>query len=333
MSGTMYPWSWSALDEVGLRFTVRDTGIGIPREQQERIFRAFEQEDTSTTRKYGGTGLGLTISARLVALMGGTITVQSEPGRGSTFAFTARFGQHPQPAEPAAVPPPDRSGVRLHNLPVLVVDDNATNRHILVEWLHGWQMQPAAVGDAAAALDALCQAVARGQPYSLVLLDARMPEVDGLTLAGQIRQQRELSATRIIMLTSGDRPGDLARLRELRVDAHLLKPIQQDELLETICQVMARERQSEGGKAGEERGKERAPVLRPPPCVSWWLRTMSSTPSSWRRCWDGKARRAVREQRPRGTGAGGRGSLRPAAAGHSHAGTGRLPGCPSDSPA
>ena len=100
-------------------------------------------------------------------------------------------------------------------------------------------MQPAVVGDAAAALDALYQAVARGQPYSLVLLDARMPEVDGLTLAGQIRQQPELSATRIIMLTSGDRPGDLARLRELRVDAHLLKPIQQDELLETICQVMS----------------------------------------------------------------------------------------------
>ena len=122
---------------------------------------------------------------------------------------------------------------------MLVVDDNTTNRHILVEWLHEWQMQPAVVGDAAAALDALYQAVARGQPYSLVLLDARMPEVDGLTLAGQIRQQRELSATRIIMLTSGDRPGDLARLRELRVDAHLLKPIQQDELLETICKVMS----------------------------------------------------------------------------------------------
>ena len=260
-AGTMY--SWSAPDEVGLRFAVRDTGIGIPREQQERIFRAFEQEDTSTTRKYGGTGLGLTISARLVALMGGTITVQSEPGRGSTFAFTARFGQHPQPEEPVVVPPPDRSGAQLHNLPVLVVDDNTTNRHILVEWLHGWQMQPAAVGDPTAALDALNQAVARGQPYSLVLLDARMPEVDGLTLAGQIRQQRELSATRIIMLTSGDRPGDLARLRELRVDAHLLKPIQQDELLETICKVMspANGNVPPAVRPAEEREKTRAPAF------------------------------------------------------------------------
>ena len=128
-TGTMY--SWSAPDEVGLRFTVRDTGIGIPREQQQRIFRAFEQEDTSTTRRYGGTGLGLTISARLVALMRGTITVQSELGRGSTFAFTARFGQHWQPVGLVPAPPPGDSGARLHDLPVLVVDDNATNRHIL----------------------------------------------------------------------------------------------------------------------------------------------------------------------------------------------------------
>ena len=140
--------------EVGLRFTVRDTGIGIPPDQQERIFRAFEQEDTSTTRKYGGTGLGLTIAARLVALMGGTITVDSEPGRGSTFAFTARFGRQPHPPEPVPAQPP----VLLHDLPVLVVDDNATNRHILEEWLRGWQMEPTAVGDGMAAMDALWHA-------------------------------------------------------------------------------------------------------------------------------------------------------------------------------
>jgi PAS domain S-box-containing protein len=222
--------------EVGLRFTVRDTGIGIPAEQQERIFRAFEQEDTSTTRKYGGTGLGLTIAARLVALMGGTITVDSAPGRGSTFDFTARFGQQPQPPEPVRAQPP----VSLHNLPVLVVDDNATNRHILGEWLRGWQLDPTAVGDGMAAMDALWHRAANGRPYGLVLLDARMPDTDGLTVAAMIRERAELAATCIILLTSGERPGDPARFRELRIDAQLLKPVQQDELLETIYRVMSR---------------------------------------------------------------------------------------------
>jgi PAS domain S-box-containing protein len=222
--------------DVALRFTVRDTGIGIPPEQQERIFRAFEQEDTSTTRKYGGTGLGLTIASRLVALMAGTITVDSAPGRGSTFTCTARFGLQPHPPEQLAARPP----VLLHGLHVLIVDDNATNRQILEGWLRGWQMEPAAVGEGLAALDALWEAVSAGRPYALVLLDARLPDTDGLALAAKIRKRAELSATRIILLTSGDRPGDLARAREQRVDSHLLKPVQQDELLETIHRVMSR---------------------------------------------------------------------------------------------
>src|SRR5271157_2392944 len=225
-----------ATREVGVRFAVSDTGIGIPPDKQEKVFRAFEQEDTSTTRKYGGTGLGLTIAARLVALMSGTITVDSEPGRGSTFVFTARFGRQPHPAEPITARPP----VPLYNLPVLIVDDNATNRHILEEWLRGWQMEPAAVGDGLAAMDTLWAAAALGRPYPLVLLDARLPDTDGLVLATKIRKRPELSATRIIMLTSGDIPCDLARLRELRIDAHLLKPVQQDELLDTIYEVMSR---------------------------------------------------------------------------------------------
>jgi PAS domain S-box-containing protein len=219
-----------------LRFTIRDTGIGIPKDQQERIFRAFEQEDTSTTRKYEGTGLGLTIASQLVALMGGTIAVDSEPGRGSVFAFTAQFGRQPHEPKRAVAPPP----VLLHNLPVLIVDDNATNRHILQEWLQGWQMKPATVVDGLAALDALWHGTACGRPYALVLLDARMPDADGLALAAKIRERAELSATRIVLLSSGDRPGDLARSRQLRVDAHLLKPVQQDELLETIYRVMSR---------------------------------------------------------------------------------------------
>src|SRR5207248_7672575 len=219
-----------------LRFTVRDTGIGIPPEKQESIFRAFEQEDTTTTRRYGGTGLGLTIAARLVALMGGTITVDSVPGRGSTFACTARFGRQPHPPEPGPAQPP----VSLHDLPVLVVDDNATNRHILEEWLRGWQMNPTTVGDGMAAMDALWHRAANGRPYALVLLDARMPDADGLAVTAMIRERAELAATRIILLTSGERPGDPARFRELRIGAQLLKPVQQDELLETIYRVMSR---------------------------------------------------------------------------------------------
>jgi PAS domain S-box-containing protein len=234
---------------VTLHFSVRDTGIGIPPDKQERIFRAFEQEDTSTTRIYGGTGLGLTIASQLVALMGGKITVDSAPGRGSTFAFTARLGIQPHPTDTTGQPP-----TVLRGLPVLIVDDNATNRHILEEWLRGWQMKPAAVGDSLAALDALWHGSACGRPYALVLLDSRMPNVDGLALAGQIRQRGELSATRIILLTSGDRPADLARSSELRIDAHLLKPVQPHELLETIYRVL------QGDEAEEMKDEKGSPV-------------------------------------------------------------------------
>jgi two-component system sensor histidine kinase/response regulator len=245
--------------EVALQFTVRDTGIGISQDRQETIFRAFEQEDTSTTRKYGGTGLGLTIAARLVDLMGGQITVESAPGQGSTFAFTARFGRQPHQPEQVHVPPP----VLLHNLPVLVVDDNATNRRLLQEWLRGWQMKPVAVGDGLAALDALWHGAACGRPYAIVLLDARMPDTDGLALAIQIRQRAELSATRIIVLTSGDRPGDVARFREQRVNAHLLKPLQQDELLATIYQVMSRPNGDAPPAAQGTRAREAVPAPLP----------------------------------------------------------------------
>ena len=249
-------------DVVVLHFTVRDTGIGIPPDKQDSIFRAFEQEDTSTTRKYGGTGLGLTIAARLVAMMGGQITVESEPRRGSTFAFTARFGRQAHPSEQLAGRSPLVPPILLRDLHVLVVDDNATNRRILEEWLRGWQMEPAAVGDGLAAMDALWDAVSAGRRYTLVLLDARMPDNDGLALAARIRKRPELAATRIILLTSGDLPGDWNRIRELQIDAHLLKPLQQDELLETIYRVMSR-----GGEApsaaGSARRTEPAPTAAP----------------------------------------------------------------------
>jgi PAS domain S-box-containing protein len=227
-----------AEDQVGLRFAVRDTGIGIPPDKRRTIFRAFEQEDASTTRKYGGTGLGLTIAARLVSLMGGEIAVTSEMGRGSTFSFTARFGR--QADQPAAGSDAAAPASPLYGLRVLIVDDNAANRHLVERWLRGWGMEPVAVGGGLAAMDALWHGVAVGRPYSLLLLDARMPDTDGLTLAAKIRERSELAGSRIVLLTSGDRAGDAARFRELCVDGHLLKPLQQDELLETIYSVMNR---------------------------------------------------------------------------------------------
>ncbi|HEY7251444.1 MAG TPA: PAS domain S-box protein [Methylomirabilota bacterium] len=228
--------------EVRLRFTVTDTGIGIPPEKQAKIFQAFEQEDTSTTRKYGGTGLGLTIAARLVALMGGQISVDSSPGRGSTFAFTARFGLQPHPPETTAASAP----AVLRGVPVLIVDDNATNRHILEEWLRGYAIAPTVADDGVTAMAALWRGVAEGRPYPLALLDGRMPDIDGLALAAKIRQQAELSATRFILLTSGDRPGDLTRARQLGISATLLKPLQQRELLQAILRVMGHQGEPEG---------------------------------------------------------------------------------------
>jgi signal transduction histidine kinase/CheY-like chemotaxis protein len=229
-----------------LAFSVRDTGIGIAADNQEKIFKAFEQADNSTTRRYGGTGLGLAIASRLVALMGGTIQVDSAPGQGSTFSFTARFGARPEAEGRPATAAPLLEGLR-----VLVVDDNATNRQILLEWLRGWGVQATAVPDGLTALDALWHGVACAEPYALVLLDARMPDTDGLSLACTIRHRAELAPSRILMLTSGDRPGDLGRYRELRL-AHLLKPVEQSELREAIARAM--EECSEGDKATRWQG-------------------------------------------------------------------------------
>ncbi len=222
----------SSEPSVPVVFRVRDTGIGISRDKQATIFRAFEQEDSSTTRKYGGTGLGLTISAQLAHLMDGDITVQSAPGCGSTFRFTARFARSSRPDTTTVSPE------RLANLRVLVVDDNETNRRILVEWLTSWRMQPTSASDGAEALAALASAHAAGAPFSLVLLDARMPDTDGVSLAGQIRERWAARAPRLILLSSDD-DAELATLaRGCGVLAYLLKPVQQSELLEAIWAVI-----------------------------------------------------------------------------------------------
>jgi two-component system, sensor histidine kinase and response regulator len=221
--------------EVFLHLSVRDTGIGILPEKQKLIFSAFTQADGSVTRMYGGTGLGLAISSKLVRMMGGDIWVDSEPGQGCTFHFTACMKLQIAPASPST----EFAPVDLCGMPVLVVDDNATNRRILEQTLRNWQMKPTALSSGAAALTALRAARRAGEPFPLVLLDAEMPEMDGFTLAERIRQEPELSAVTLMMLTSTTRQGDAARSRELGIHSYLVKPIAPSTLLDAILGVLA----------------------------------------------------------------------------------------------
>jgi two-component system, sensor histidine kinase and response regulator len=217
-------------DGAFLHFAVQDTGIGIHKEKQQAIFNAFEQADASTTRRYGGTGLGLAISSRLVSLMGGRIWVESTPGQGSTFHFTARLGLPKGPALSRVMGRP----ATLRGLPVLVVDDNATNRRILEEVLSNWGMEPTLVDNGRAALDEMRRVAAAGKPFPLVLLDVMMPEMDGFTLAEHIKRHPELVGTPILMLSSSDRRADSTRCKELGIATYLTKPVKQSELLDAI---------------------------------------------------------------------------------------------------
>jgi two-component system sensor histidine kinase/response regulator len=222
-------------DKVCLRVSVKDTGIGIPPDHQAKIFEAFSQADGSTTRKFGGTGLGLTISTRLVDLMGGTIWVDSLPGEGSTFIFTAWFGVQAKPAMPSPV-----SASQLCDVSVLIVDDNFTNRRVLEGMLSRWGMKRASVDSAEAAIPAMQAAARQGNPFSIVIVDGQMPGTDGFTLVKQIHECSELATTTIVMLTSLGQKGDAARCRQLGIAAYLMKPARQNELLETLCRVISK---------------------------------------------------------------------------------------------
>jgi signal transduction histidine kinase/CheY-like chemotaxis protein len=214
-----------------LHFQVMDTGIGIPVEKQDIIFEPFRQADGSTTRHFGGTGLGLTISQKLVSLMGGRMWLDSLPGQGSTFHFTARFGIGEM--VPTVTPAP------IAGISVLVVDDNEVNRRLIEKTLRRWRAKLTLVDNGPAAIRAFNEAEKRGEPFTLVLLDAHMPGMDGFEVARSLKDRRN-NSTLIMMLSSAGDSGDGARCRELGISIHLLKPISPSDLLRAIGQLLAR---------------------------------------------------------------------------------------------
>ncbi len=202
-----------------------DTGVGIPPALGEYIFDAFTQGDSSTTRRHGGTGLGLPISKRLVEAMGGRIWVDSEVGEGSTFYFTASFTAQADEGVTTAAPLPKMSQVK-----TLIVDDNATNRFLLKEILARWGAPATEVEDGKQALLELTRAKMKDEPYHLVLLDHRMPGMDGFETAERIKKSLGMLSTTIIMLTSENRAGDIETCRQLGISRYLVKPIKQSGL-------------------------------------------------------------------------------------------------------
>jgi two-component system sensor histidine kinase/response regulator len=221
--------------DCNLQFAIADSGIGIPKEKLQVIFDPFSQADTSTTRKYGDTGLGLTISTRLVGMMGGRIWVESELGQGSQFHFTSRFGIADTKAiEVGTIAPPEI----LRAVKVLVVDDNRTNRRILEGMLVRWEMKPSSAQDGQEALAKLAEAQEAEAPFGLILMDMHMPNMDGFELIEIIRQRTTSSTATIMMLTSAGHRGDAVRCKDLGVAAYLLKPIRQSELREAIARVL-----------------------------------------------------------------------------------------------
>lgn len=211
----------------GLHFTVSDTGIGIPYEKQRLIFQPFVQADNSISRRYGGTGLGLAISAKLVLLMGGQIWVESSPGRGSRFHFTASFLV--PPAAPALTPAHDFSGMR-----VLIVEDHPASREILQELCANWNMQATLAIDGPSGLQAMIDAHAAQRPFQLVLVDSSLPGLSGFNLADEVRRRPELNTGLVLMLSSANCAQDFARCRELGIGNYVVKPVGQSELLNTI---------------------------------------------------------------------------------------------------
>jgi signal transduction histidine kinase/CheY-like chemotaxis protein/HPt (histidine-containing phosphotransfer) domain-containing protein len=218
--------------QLTLNFSVSDTGIGIAHDKFEIIFEPFEQADMSTTREYGGTGLGLAICHNLVSLMGSRIEIDSEPGQGSTFRFTAGFAVSDKSQPPAPIP------IELSGTRVLIVDDNATNCTIMEQIVLAKEMAPVTASSALEGFSLLQEACRTGQPFRLLLSDVQMPQIDGFGLAEMIRANASLSDLDIVFLTSAGRQIDQQRREDLRVAAQLVKPFRQSELYDVIVSVM-----------------------------------------------------------------------------------------------
>jgi two-component system sensor histidine kinase/response regulator len=217
-----------------LGFSVRDTGIGIPKDKQDYIFEVFAQVDGSATRRYGGTGLGLAISQQLLQLMGSRLTVASEPGRGSTFQFSIELAVAPAGAVGRPAPALDS----LRGSPVLVVDDNEVNRKILEKLLESWHMRPVTAHNGAAALSAIDHARLAGRQFRLILLDVHMPQMDGFELTSRIREQYDLGGVVVMMLSSARHLEDAEKCRAAGIEFYLVKPVFQNDLLAAILLAM-----------------------------------------------------------------------------------------------
>ena len=216
-----------------LLFQVSDSGVGIPADKIDAIFESFTQADSSTTREYGGTGLGLAICSRLVEMMGGRIWVESEMGRGSTFFFTAQFGVQDNPDRRAL------SWDSLVGVKTLIVDDNATNRLILTETLGAWGAVTTAVDDGFQGIEALSQAKAVNAPFELLLVDRRMPGMDGFGVAESIKEDLGIADMTIMMLTSDNRSEVISQCEQLGISRYLIKPVKRSELLKAITNALA----------------------------------------------------------------------------------------------
>jgi two-component system sensor histidine kinase/response regulator len=215
-------------DSITLHFQVRDTGIGIPIDDQQKIFDSFSQVDASTTRRFGGTGLGLAISSQLVEMMEGRIWVESTAGQGTTFHFTPRLGRAQQSQSMAT----DLEQIR--DRPVLAVDDHEQSRHILRELLESWGLAARLVESGPEAIVELKRAADEGDPYSIVILDSQMPGMDGFNVAACIHEDQQLRETNVIMLSAVVKSADIERCRNLGIARYMQKPATQLELLESI---------------------------------------------------------------------------------------------------